>query len=107
MRDLKAVISTELNIEGNPIPSFIDLVLEVKPAQVTLVPDAEDAITSNAGWDTIRNRSFLVDVCGRFNEAGIRTSIFDIRPLETVLACFWHYQQQEDHNSQTAYVVGR
>ena len=76
VRDLKAVISTELNVEGNPIPSFIDLVLEVKPAQVTLVPDAEDAITSNAGWDTIRHREFLVDVCGRFNEAGIRTSIF-------------------------------
>lgn len=76
VRDLKSVISTELNIEGNPIPSFIDLVLEVQPAQVTLVPDAVDAITSNAGWDTIRNREFLVDVCSRFNEAGIRTSIF-------------------------------
>ena len=76
VRDLKAVIATELNIEGNPIPSFIDLVLEVKPAQVTLVPDAEDAITSNAGWDTIRHREFLTDVCRRFKEAGIRTSIF-------------------------------
>ena len=76
VRDLKAVISTELNIEGNPIPSFVDLVLEVKPAQVTLVPDAEDAITSNAGWDTIAHREFLTDVCRRFKEAGIRTSIF-------------------------------
>ena len=76
VRDLKAVIATELNIEGNPIPSFINLVLEVKPAQVTLVPDAEDAITSNAGWDTIRHREFLTDVCRRFKEAGIRTSIF-------------------------------
>ena len=76
VRDLKAVIATELNIEGNPIPSFIDLVLEVKPAQVTLVPDAEDAITSNAGWDTIRHREFLTDVCRRFKKAGIRTSIF-------------------------------
>lgn len=76
VRDLKAAISTELNIEGNPIPSFVDLVLEVRPAQVTLVPDAADAITSNAGWDTIRNRGFLTDICGRFNEAGIRTSIF-------------------------------
>ena len=85
VRNLKAVIDTELNIEGNPIPSFIDLVLEVKPAQVTLVPDAEDAITSNAGWDTIRHRSFLVDVCGRFNEAGIRTSIF-VDPLEDMVA---------------------
>ena len=76
VRDLKAAISTELNIEGNPIPSFVDLVLEVVPAQVTLVPDAADAITSNAGWDTVRNRGFLTDICGRFNEAGIRTSIF-------------------------------
>ena len=67
VRDLKAAISTELNIEGNPIASFVDLVLEVRPAQVTLVPDAADAITSNAGWDTVRNRTFLTDICGRFN----------------------------------------
>ena len=85
VRNLKAVIDAELNIEGNPIPSFIDLVLEVKPAQVTLVPDAEDAITSNASWDTIRHRSFLADVCGRFNEAGIRTSIF-VDPVEDMVA---------------------
>lgn len=76
VRELKAAISTELNIEGNPIPSFVDLVMEVRPAQVTLVPDAEDAITSNAGWDTIRNADFLRDICARFNDAGIRTSIF-------------------------------
>ena len=76
VRELKAAISTELNIEGNPIPSFIDLVMEVRPAQVTLVPDAEDAITSNAGWDTIRYKAYLKDVCSRFNDAGIRTSIF-------------------------------
>ena len=59
-RALKEVVSTEFNIEGNPISKFIDLVLEVKPHQVTLVPDAENAITSNAGWDTIKNKSFLV-----------------------------------------------
>ena len=76
VRDLKAVIATELNIEGNPIPSFVDLVMEVKPAQVTLVPDAEDAITSNAGWDTIKHREFLTQICKQFNDAGIRTSIF-------------------------------
>ena len=76
VRDLKAVIATELNIEGNPIPSFVDLVMEVKPAQVTLVPDAEDAITSNAGWDTIKHREFLTQICKKFNDAGIRTSIF-------------------------------
>ncbi len=81
VRDLKRTITTELNIEGNPIPRFIDLVLEVVPAQVTLVPDAEDAITSNAGWDTRRHQAFLTDVIARFHAAGIRTSIFlDPRP---------------------------
>ena len=76
VRDLKRVVSTEFNIEGNPIDSFIDLVLEVCPTQVTLVPDAEDAITSSAGWDTIANRELLSEVCARFKAAGIRTSIF-------------------------------
>ena len=76
VRDLKRVVTTELNIEGNPIESFIDLVLEVRPTQVTLVPDAEDAITSNAGWDTITHREFLSEVCACFKAAGIRTSIF-------------------------------
>lgn len=74
--ELKSVLNTELNIEGNPIPSFIDLVMEVIPAQVTLVPDAPEAITSNAGWDTVKHRDFLVGVIGRFKERGIRTSIF-------------------------------
>ncbi|NAY92277.1 pyridoxine 5'-phosphate synthase [Muricauda sp. JGD-17] len=74
--DLKKVVTTELNIEGNPIPKFIDLVLEVKPTQVTLVPDAEDAITSNAGWDTHKNKDFLADVIKTFKQHGIRTSIF-------------------------------
>jgi len=73
---LKPVLTTEFNIEGNPIPKFIDLVLEVVPAQVTLVPDAPDAITSNAGWDTKKNKAFLQEVISRFKEAGIRTSIF-------------------------------
>ena len=75
-RDLKPVVYTEYNIEGNPIESFLDLVLKVKPTQVTLVPDAEDAITSNAGWDTIKHNSFLVDVINEFKRNGIRTSIF-------------------------------
>lgn len=74
--DLKPVVHTEYNIEGNPIQKFIDIVLEVKPTQVTLVPDAEDAITSNAGWDTIRHKEFLVDVIKEFKNNGIRTSIF-------------------------------
>ncbi len=74
--ELKPIIKTEFNIEGNPIPKFIDLVLEVKPTQVTLVPDAEDAITSNAGWDTIKHKDFLKDVITTFKSQGIRTSIF-------------------------------
>ncbi|HIV83867.1 MAG TPA: pyridoxine 5'-phosphate synthase [Candidatus Prevotella intestinigallinarum] len=80
VRAIRPQITTELNIEGNPIDRYIDLVLEVKPTQVTLVPDAEDQITSNHGWDTKANRAFLTDVVGRFREAGIRTSIF-VDPL--------------------------
>ena len=75
-RDLKDIVKTEYNIEGNPIQSFMDLVLEVKPTQVTLVPDAVDAITSNAGWDTITHQSFLKEVIQEFQNNGIRTSIF-------------------------------
>lgn len=74
--DLKPEIYTEYNIEGNPIKAFIDLVLQTKPTQVTLVPDAEDAITSNAGWNTIKHKSFLVDIIKEFKTNGIRTSIF-------------------------------
>ncbi len=74
--DLKPVVYTEYNIEGNPIPSFIDMVLQVKPTQVTLVPDAEDAITSNAGWDTIKHKDFLIDIIKEFKQNNIRTSIF-------------------------------
>ena len=73
---LKYVLSTEFNIEGYPQQSFIDLVLKVRPAQVTLVPHSPDQITSNAGWDTLRNFGFLTDVVNEFKEAGIRTSIF-------------------------------
>lgn len=76
VRALRPLLATEFNIEGNPIPSFIDLVLEVRPAQVTLVPDAPDAITSNAGWDTLKHRAFLTEIAARFREAGIRVSIF-------------------------------
>lgn len=74
--DLKPEVYTEYNIEGNPIESFIDLVLKVKPTQVTLVPDSVDAITSNAGWDTIKHKDFLVDVIKEFQKNDIRTSIF-------------------------------
>ena len=75
-RDLKPVVYTEYNIEGNPVDSFMKLGLEVKPTQVTLVPDAEDAITSNAGWDTIKHQAFLVDIIKEFQQNGIRTSVF-------------------------------
>ena len=78
---IRPLIKTEFNIEGNPIPRFIDLVCEVKPDQVTLVPDAENAITSNAGWDTLKNKDFLTEVCKEFKAKGIRTSIFiDAKP---------------------------
>ncbi|WP_396597915.1 pyridoxine 5'-phosphate synthase [Dokdonia sp. R86516] len=83
-RDLVDVVTTEYNIEGNPIQKFIDLVLETKPTQVTLVPDAVDAITSNAGWDTIKHKSFLQEVIQEFKNAGIRTSIFVDPVLEMV-----------------------
>ncbi len=73
---LRPLIKTEFNIEGNPIPKFIDLVLKYKPDQVTLVPDDPNQLTSDHGWDVIKNRSFLSDVIARFKEAGIRTSIF-------------------------------
>ena len=76
VRKLKPLVTTEFNIEGNPIPSFVELVLENKPTQVTLVPDAHDAITSNAGWDTITHRDFLTEICSEFKRNGIRTSIF-------------------------------
>tara|TARA_R110001592_G_scaffold231862_1_gene489084 strand:+ start:2496 stop:3209 length:714 start_codon:yes stop_codon:yes gene_type:complete len=75
-RDLKNIVKTEFNIEGNPIPKFIDLVLDLKPEQVTLVPDSIEAITSNAGWNTIKYKDFLTDVIKTFKQAGIRTSIF-------------------------------
>jgi len=74
--DLKKIISTEFNIEGNPEKIFIDLVLKIKPEQVTLVPDAHDAVTSNSGWDTITNEKFLTEIVAEFKRAGIRTSIF-------------------------------
>jgi pyridoxine 5-phosphate synthase len=74
--DLKPLVTTEFNIEGNPHRPFIDMVLEVKPEQVTLVPDADDAITSNAGWDTVKHLSFLTEIISEFKNAGIRTSIF-------------------------------
>ena len=74
--DLKPVVHTEFNIEGYPSKEFIQLVLDIKPEQVTLVPDPPDTLTSNAGWDTRKHKAFLKEVITKFKEAGIRTSIF-------------------------------
>ena len=74
--DLKPVLTTEFNIEGNPVPRFVELVKEIKPAQVTLVPDAENVLTSNAGWDTVKNQAFLSETVAEFKSCGIRVSIF-------------------------------
>ncbi len=77
VKRLSAIIKTELNIEGNPMEErFVDLVLDVKPDQVTLVPDVENQLTSNHGWDTINNRKYLTEIISVFKSAGIRTSIF-------------------------------
>jgi len=83
--DLHPEVYTEYNIEGNPIDKFIDLVLKVKPTQVTLVPDSVDAITSNEGWDTLKNKDFLSEVIQEFKQNSIRTSIFidpDLKQIE-------------------------
>lgn len=83
--DLKKIVTTEFNIEGNPIPKFMDMVLAIKPTQVTLVPDGIDAVTSNAGWDTIKNQEFLKEIISEFKSNGIRTSIFidtDLKLIE-------------------------
>ncbi len=74
--DLKPIVNVEYNIEGNPMDNFMKLVLEIKPTQVTLVPDAVDAITSNAGWDTVKHKDYLKEVIAEFKRNGIRTSIF-------------------------------
>lgn len=90
VRDLRPRVVTEFNIEGNPIDKFTALVLEVRPHQVTLVPDGHDQLTSNHGWDTVENRTFLTDIVGRFKEAGIRTSIFvdaDQRMVQAASEC--------------------
>lgn len=83
-RDLKSIVYTEFNIEGNPQHNFIDLVLECKPTQVTLVPDAIGAITSSAGWDTVKNQSYLTEVIAEFKRNGIRTSIF-VDPIPAMI----------------------
>ncbi len=82
--DLKPIVTTEYNIEGNPMDRFTEMVLAIKPTQVTLVPDAVDAITSNAGWDTIAHQDYLSEVISEFKRNGIRTSIF-VDPLPKMI----------------------
>lgn len=83
-RDLTEVVYTEYNIEGNPIDSFLNLVFETKPTQVTLVPDAIDALTSNAGWNTVKHQTYLKEVIQECQKVGIRTSIFVDPVLEMI-----------------------
>jgi pyridoxine 5-phosphate synthase len=82
--DLKNVVHTEYNIEGNPVKKFMDMVLEIKPTQVTLVPDADDALTSNAGWNTIQHKDFLSEIIQEFKNNNIRTSIFVDPTIEMI-----------------------
>lgn len=82
--ELKPILTTEFNIEGYPAGKFTELVLSVRPTQVTLVPDAPDQLTSNHGWDTKKNLSFLTDIVARFSQAGIRTSLF-VDPIPEML----------------------
>lgn len=84
--DLKEIVSTEYNIEGNPIDSFKEMVFKIKPTQVTLVPDGDDNITSDAGWDTIKNQTYLKEIVAEFKSYGIRTSIFVDPDLEMIKA---------------------
>ncbi|MDM8158837.1 pyridoxine 5'-phosphate synthase [Labilibaculum sp. K2S] len=89
VRDLESLVTTEFNIEGYPTRDFIDLVVKAKPAQVTLVPDPPEALTSNAGWDTVKNRDVLIEIIKEFKAAGIRTSIFvdtDLANIEGAVA---------------------
>jgi pyridoxine 5-phosphate synthase len=83
--DLKPLVKTEFNIEGYPSEDFLKMVVAVKPHQVTLVPDPPDALTSNAGWDTVKNASYLKDIIAHLQEAGIRTSIFLDTNLENII----------------------
>lgn len=119
VRNLKKIVTTEFNVEGYPDETFMNLVLEVKPDQVTLVPDPPDAITSSAGWDTITHRDFLKDVVMKLKNAGIRTSIFVAADLQMVKAAkdtgtdrielytesFAHFYSENKENAIADFVV--
>lgn len=102
---LKPIVTTEFNIEGNPNQKFIDMVLEIKPDQVTLVPDAENVLTSNAGWDCIKHQAHLSDLIRTFRDAGIRTSVFlDPDPKQAEAAAMTGTDRIELYTE--AYAVG-
>lgn len=82
--DLQSKVNTEFNIEGNPTPEFVTLISKIRPTQVTLVPDGTDALTSDAGWDTIKYKDFLTDIVGKFQSMGVRTSIF-VDPVPEII----------------------
>lgn len=106
-RELKKVVYTEFNIEGNPVQKFVDLVLEVNPTQVTLVPDADDALTSNAGWNTIKNKELLTEVIQEFKRNNIRTSLFVDPDLSMVEAAkFTGTDRIELYTEQFAHQYG-
>jgi pyridoxine 5-phosphate synthase len=113
VRDLKPLVTTEFNIEGYPSREFMDLVLEVNPHQVTLVPDPPGVLTSNAGWDTVKNQAFLKDIIGELKQRGIRTSVFigtDLRMIEAAQTTGTNrvelyteeYARQYPHNREEA-----
>ncbi|MBP5397246.1 MAG: pyridoxine 5'-phosphate synthase [Bacteroidales bacterium] len=109
VRDIRPRLKTEFNMEGNPIESFIALAFEVHPDQVTLVPDAHDAITSNAGWDTVRHQAYLKEICARFKAEGIRTSIFidpDPAMAEGAARCGCDRVELYTENFARKYAVG-
>lgn len=108
--EIRPLLTREFNIEGNPIPKFVKLVEDVLPTQVTLVPDAENAITSNAGWDTVKNRSFLTDICSGMRAIGVRTSIFvdpDPRMVEAAALCGADRVELYTESYASRYAAGR
>ncbi len=110
VRELRGAITTEFNIEGNPVDKFVDLVLEVIPAQVTLVPDAPDALTSNNGWDTVRHKAYLREMCDLLRSRGIRTSIFlnpDVDMVRAAADCGCDRIELYTESYAAGYAAGR
>lgn len=107
--DLKKSVTTEFNIEGNPIPKFMEMVLAIKPTQVTLVPDGINAVTSNAGWDTIKHQDFLKEVIAEFKLKGIRTSVFidtDLKLIEAAATTGADRIELYTEDFATQYAIG-